>query len=461
SQRWIQRIADATPNLLYIYDIIEQRHVYVNREIAVILGYAPEEIQSMGTDLVCSLIHPSDLKKFSDYLQKFETAQEDDIFEIEYRVRDGGGQWRWLSSRDTLFSRTLDGKPKQILGTATDITERKQVEEALQQTNQKLTSKVRELEQRHQEMTLLSDMIDFLQACLTVEEAYTALIEFLQPLFPNSNGGIWMLNSANNLVEAVASWGTSIHSETCFPFGDCWALRRGRLHHVKQTTPGLFCQHTHDNPSPSESLCVPMIAQGETLGLFYLDTSEPEQLTAVKQQLARTVAEQIALALANLKLRETLQNQSLHDALTGLFNRRYLDEFLKREIHRAARGEKPLGIIMLDVDHFRHFNNTFGHEAGDEVLKELARFLQSSIRASDMVCRFGGEELLLILPKASLEDTRKRAEQIRQGIKQLNVKKKNRPLGNITVSLGVACFPIHGQTGREVLRSADLALLKA
>lgn len=270
-----------------------------------------------------------------------------------------------------------------------------------------------------------------------------------------------MLNLANNLVEAVATWGTSIYSETGFIFDECWALRLGRIHAVKQTTPGLFCQHIHSNPSPNESLCVPMIAQGETLGLLYLSASESEPLTDAKQQLARSVAEQIALALANLKLRETLQNQSIRDALTGLFNRRYLDEFLKREMHRASREEKSLGVIMLDVDHFRHFNNTFGHEAGDMILKELAQFLQSNTRESDMVCRFGGEELLLILPKASLADTRRRAEQIRQGIKQLEVEKKGQPLGGITVSLGVACFPAHGETGREVLRAADFALLKA
>jgi diguanylate cyclase (GGDEF)-like protein len=195
--------------------------------------------------------------------------------------------------------------------------------------------------------------------------------------------------------------------------------------------------------------------------VLYLSFMEPGQLTRAKQQLAVTVARQISLSLANLKLYESLQHQSIRDPLTGLFNRRYLEESLTREIHRASRDRQSLGIIMLDVDHFKRYNDTFGHEAGDAVLRELGLFLKKHIRSSDIACRYGGEEFMLILPEASLEHSIERAEQLREGIKHLNLEHHRQPLGGITLSLGVAVFPDCGLTGEAVIRAADAALYRA
>jgi diguanylate cyclase (GGDEF)-like protein len=173
------------------------------------------------------------------------------------------------------------------------------------------------------------------------------------------------------------------------------------------------------------------------------------------------VAEHIALALANLKLREKLQNQSIRDSLTGLFNRRYMEESLEREMRRCDRKRQPLSIIMIDVDHFKRFNDTFGHNAGDAVLRELGHFLQRYVRGSDIACRYGGEEFILILPEASLSVTQQRAEQIKEGARQLNVECSGQQLGKITLSLGVACFPTHGLDGEAVIKAADTALYRA
>ena len=204
-----------------------------------------------------------------------------------------------------------------------------------------------------------------------------------------------------------------------------------------------------------------MMAQGEAIGILLLCAPELGQLTAAKKQLAITVAEHIALALANLKLRETLQDQSIRDPITGLFNRRYMEESLDREIQRCERKRQALSIIMLDVDHFKRFNDTFGHEAGDIVLRELGQFLQRYVRGSDIACRYGGEEFTLILPEASLEVCRKRAEQLRQGVRHLNLQHRHHPLGAITLSIGVACFPEHGLSSEVVIRAADTALYRA
>jgi diguanylate cyclase (GGDEF)-like protein len=351
-----------------------------------------------------------------------------------------------------------------------DISKHKQTELALQQANEKLQRGISDLEQRNHEIALLSEMSDILQACLTTSEAYRVIAHFVQLLFPNLSGAVFTITSSKNLVEAVTSWGKEpLNSQMLFSPNECWALRRGRSHYLEQGDNSLTCDHiSHfvndlDNSSVdfcrlTESLCVPMMAQGEAIGVLHLTANYLGEFTEAKRQLANTVCEHIALALANLKLRETLQNQSIRDPLTSLFNRRYLEESLEREIQRAARQQQPVGIIMLDVDHFKRFNDTFGHDAGDAVLRELGSFLKKCIRGSDIACRYGGEELTLILPEASLEITKQRAETIREQVKQLMLEHRRQPLGVITLSLGVACFPEHGKSGEAVIHAADAAL---
>ncbi len=177
--------------------------------------------------------------------------------------------------------------------------------------------------------------------------------------------------------------------------------------------------------------------------------------------LAMAVAENIAFSLANLKLHETLYIQSTHDPLTGLFNRRNMEETLDRELHRMARKGRSLGIIMLDLDHFKKFNDTFGHQAGDALLRELGAFLQKNIRGEDFACRYGGEEFVIILPETSLENTRQRAEQLRKEAGHTTIIYRGKSLDAITVSMGVAAFPEHGTTADELLRAADTALYRA
>ncbi|GAB4281807.1 MAG: hypothetical protein Fur0025_10590 [Oscillatoriaceae cyanobacterium] len=460
-QQIIQKIADSNPNILYIYDIEERRNIYTNREIAGIMGYTPAEIAQMGTNLFQNMLHPDDLEKLADRLEKFALAKDGEIIETEYRMQDKNGEWHWLYSRDVVFSKTADGKPKQVLGTATDITDRKRVEHQLQEANEKLIVWVKELESHNREITLLGEMSDFLQACLRVEEACKAIDTLIQPLFPDIGGAVFLINESNNLMEAVATWGNNSWGETVLAPHECWALRRGRLHSVDKIDSGLRCGHLHRVQHLEGSLCVPMMAQGETLGLLLLIASEPGQLTPGKKRLASMVAEHVSLALANLKLRETLEHQSIRDPLTGLFNRRYMEEFLELELRRASRKQQSLGVVMMDVDYFKRFNDTFGHEAGDTLLRELGMLLKNSLRGSDVACRYGGEELTLILPECSLADALERAEQIRQEIKAMQVRHRGELLGAVTVSSGVACFPEHGSTGDAVIRAADMALYRA
>jgi len=204
-------------------------------------------------------------------------------------------------------------------------------------------------------------------------------------------------------------------------------------------------------------ICVPLAAQGETLGMMHIRFLEEEQAKA-GEQMVISMAERSALALANLKLGETLRSQAVRDPLTGLFNRRYMEETLEREIRRAIRYQRPLGMIMLDIDHFKQFNDTFSYAAGDTLLRELGITLRANLRVEDVTCRYGGEEFILILPESSLEDTTKRAEELRLACKRMRVYHREQPLGDVTISIGVSAFPENGDTPDRLLRAVDTAL---
>jgi diguanylate cyclase (GGDEF)-like protein len=207
-----------------------------------------------------------------------------------------------------------------------------------------------------------------------------------------------------------------------------------------------------------------MLAQGQALGILHFCRVERDDATMAEPSfltLVETVANSIGLAIANLRLRETLRQQSIRDPLTGLFNRRYLDETLRREILRATRAGSTLGVIMLDIDYFKRFNDTYGHDAGDTVLATLGKFLQNQVRGDDIACRYGGEEFTLILPGASLEIVRERAERLRIGAQSLTMRVNGTQVETITLSLGVAAAPQHGDTADAVLQAADAALYRA
>ena len=456
SQRRLAGILDIANDAIISIDE-SQRITLFNQGAEQVFGYQAVEAIGQPLDLLLPKrftgVHRQHVKEFR---KSFRTARKMGSRQEIYGRRKDGTEFPAEASISK-----FESEGEAILTVILrDISERKQVEIALQQVNEQLISKVDELKQRHQEMVLLGEMNEFLQACLSVEEAYQALGDLLQPLFPHCSGGLFILNS-NQLVEAVTVWGMPATSEPLFAPNECWALRRGRSHWVQHANSSLFCEHVDSKPLPASSLCIPTIAQGETLGMLYLSSLEPENLTEAKYNLAIAVAEQIALALANLKLRETLHNQSIRDPLTGLFNRRYLEEVLQKESDRAVKEQHPLSIIMLDVDRFKRFNDTFGHDAGDAVLRELAIFLQSNLQGADIACRYGGEELTLILPETQLEQARVRAEQLRQGVKHLSLQHRGQDLGTMTLSLGVACFPEHGTKGNLVMQAADAALYRA
>jgi diguanylate cyclase (GGDEF)-like protein len=204
-----------------------------------------------------------------------------------------------------------------------------------------------------------------------------------------------------------------------------------------------------------------LMAQGKTLGILHTSQSEAGRLNQAKQQLVVTMAEHAALALSNLKLYETLRNQSTRDPLTNLFNRRCMEESLDRELRRAERSHRQLTLIMLDLDHFKRFNDTFGHDAGDAILRDVGKLLETNFRGEDIACRYGGDEFTVILPVGALDVAEQRAQELRKAIKDLEIPYLNPTLDRVTVSMGIARFPEHGSTAETLLRSADRALYQA
>lgn len=350
-----------------------------------------------------------------------------------------------------------------------EIAVRRRAEQDLQEAHTRLTRWVKDLNERTQEMSLLSQMSDLLQSCHILEEAYPIVSRFAGQLFPAEPGAVYMMDPSKRLVVAAARWGARPPDVEAFAPDQCWALRRGQIHLVRSPDEGPLCGHV-DTVPPSGYLCAPMMAHGEALGLFHIACCYPipvgeapaaGRLDGASERLAVAIAGQIGMALANLKLRETLQHQAIRDPLTGLFNRRYMEETLERESHRVRRSGLSLGVIMMDIDHFKRFNDRFGHESGDEALRILGGFLRANVRGGDIACRYGGEEFVLIMPGASLESSRERAEDLTKRFDSQAAEYAGGSRGSLTISMGVAAMPANGKTWKDALEAADRALYRA
>ncbi len=332
---------------------------------------------------------------------------------------------------------------------------------ALSSRGVELERSLARLGRQNSEITQRNKLGELLQSAQSEKEALTSIAHMLPSLFPGASGTVYMSSPDGETLVAVARWGDTPGAQT-LTVSECWALRRGRS--CLETRPGLWCAHMAPTLAGT-SVCVPLLAHTEALGLLHMvwgDAAPPEPATPQQRQvLAEAVAAQCSMALANLRLRESLHQQSVRDALTGLHNRRYLESTLPREVARAQRGARPLAVFMLDVDHFKIFNDNYGHDAGDLVLQALGQTLQSACRRADIACRFGGEEFTVVLPDADEYAAREWAERLLQQIRGMQVQAKGQPLPPITVSMGLALLPQHGNDGQTLLQAADLALYDA
>jgi len=434
-------------------------------EVFRIFGYEPGAVEVSRRTYFRS-VHPEDRDRLRKVLER--AIAETKAFAVDFRVLRPDGTERNLQERGYILCDPKTQKPARLVGSIQDITESVEAEARLQKANQELAKRVHELQQRSKEISILSEMGSRLQACQTVDEAYVEIAVAAEQLFANWAGALYVIRASRTTVETVADWGHPFHRERVFPPDDCWALRRGQPQIFRSGQKSTICGHIDANEIV-ESLCVPLMAQSEALGILNLQrlrTSEPVEPAPAfageeERRLALVFAEQVGLALGNLKLRESLRNQSICDSLTGLFNRRYMEESLEREFSRAARKKSFVAILMVDIDHFKRFNDTFGHQAGDALLRALGDLLKRHTRGQDIACRFGGEEFVLVLTDSNLNGAMQRAEMLRQQVKELSVEYAGQLLGAISVSAGVAVYPDHGASMIDVMRAADQALYRA
>ncbi len=334
-------------------------------------------------------------------------------------------------------------------------------EAQLRERNKELADHSRMLEERTQSLDVLGRIAHRLPGC-TTEAEFSELIErYVPQLFTDIPGALYLLNPSRTLLRAVAQWNSPHASATEFQPDDCWAMRRGQSHINLDFSKEVVCSHMNVQETDAY-MCFPLAAQNDTVGLLYLEhvTGTPFVLQDRLQDIG-VLCETIALALVNLRLRDSLRSQSIRDPLTGLFNRRYLEESLELEFSRAERSKTPIAIIMIDIDHFKRFNDTFGHAAGDLVLKHVGEVLGRCIRKGDLACRYGGEEFMLVLVGAPVQPAAWRAEQVRSAIKDLRLDYNGTSLGTLTASLGVAIYPECGATPSEIIDAADKALYQA
>jgi len=343
-----------------------------------------------------------------------------------------------------------------------DNSERKKAKDHLEKVNEKLSKLVLELQKRDHEMKLISKMNDLLQACKTKEEAYQVISMACEELFDGQNGGMAVLHESGHFLETFARWGDEPLLENVFALEDCWGLRRGQQHEVNDPQTNMLCKHFTHAPI-SGYLCLPMVVHGEMFGLFHLETPtglSPDQAALWKQK-AVTVSEGIKISLSNLKLGELMHRQANYDSLTGLYNRRYLDDTLSRELNHARRNNSPISIAMIDFDHFRMFNDNYGHEAGDVILREIGHLFRENLRKSDIACRYGGEEFVLVLLDSTFEETHNRLELIREQVKNLQIRYQEKLLGKMTLSIGIVEANGNLMSAEELVAAADKALYAA
>ncbi|WP_228056630.1 diguanylate cyclase [Microcoleus sp. LEGE 07076] len=475
SQHFIQQIADAAPYLLYINDLTEQRNVYVNGQAFKLLGYHPEEILQMETALFSSLVYPEDLEKVSVHLQKFPKVQDGSILELEYRLKHRSGEWRWFRCRDQVFARTASGDPKQIFGTAQDITEYKRAEETLRQQNE------REL--------LMATITQHIRQSLDLGEVLSTTVtevrQFLQAdrvmivRFNPCTGTVCAAPATGAVtVESVAPNCKPMLGETlenfCFDEFYLEAYQHRAIRPVADVSAADLPANQIDLLAQFDVrayLVVPLVQGDELWGLLMAHQCRPRQWMQLEVDLLSSLATQLAIAIKQAELYQQLQAANLKlerlatlDALTQLANRRRFDQYLEIEWRRQAREQTPLSLILCDIDSFKSYNDTYGHPGGDECLRQVAGAIGNAVdRPSDLVARYGGEEFAVILPNTDIQGAVRVAEHIQLKIAALQLPHAGSQVSQyVTVSLGVASMvPAFESAASILIASADRALYEA
>ncbi len=332
------------------------------------------------------------------------------------------------------------------------------------------------LRRRNEERKQIADLSAALQLSDSRHEAYGVIAAYARRLLPGVSGAFYVYTASRDQLQLVAQWSAPERKEQdswgftdhLYP-ADCWGLRQGGEHIGCADAQGsdhpdaapLNCAHIETGIGPYA--CIPIVGRGQILGMLHL-RGEPfrdAKATQVLRQTIERLVDQLSLSLTNIDLRERLENMALRDGLTGLYNRRFLDEMLEHELAKLRRNGKRAALMLVDVDHFKRFNDTYGHQAGDEALRKVGAALLSAVRASDVVCRYGGEEFLVFLPECESEEAMTKAEALRLAVQAISLRVGAEAIPPISASFGLAIFPDVGDNRAELIQQADRALYRA
>ncbi|MDA7965636.1 diguanylate cyclase [Ruegeria sp.] len=310
------------------------------------------------------------------------------------------------------------------------------------------------------EVRLLGELNEWLQSSRSLDELFDMVTRFMTHILPEAEGSVYVYSNSRDVLDGCASWNGGSHKAHIHPEG-CWGLRRGRTYEFGASEIDFVCEHAEPHDG-RPYFCFPILAHGETVGLLHLRAHDGSgEAFHDSKKLAQLCAEQISMAIANVRMRDQLHDQSVRDPLTGLFNRRHMTETLRKSISRSQQTGARLSLIAVDVDHFKKFNDTHGHDAGDMVLRAVGAALEQGCDRDEVACRIGGEEFMLILPDNSADDAMTHAEQLRQAVEAVTVRYGEKSLPRITISVGVAHYPAHGTMPQDLMRAADDALYLA
>lgn len=439
---------------------IEGQILDANDSAVRLFGYA-DKTDFFKANILDFYTYPEDRRIFSGILIEKGYAE---AYPVVLKKKDGTPVDCIVTA---VIVRNSNGTPVAIQGTIRDVTEKKQDEMSIRNMNRELSVMVEKLEARNLLSKTVSELREYLSASSSVSEIGPVITRYLKKLFPQSDGALFLLSPSKTDLETIAKWGnySDEMEENIMSPDDCWGLRRGMNYIIEESETDVPCSHIKNPKKGVLYACFPLVAKNEIIGLLHIRCSSHSSYDTEKRALFKETAENLtallSLAISNLRLNEKLSMLSIKDALTGLFNRRYLEETFIRESVRAKRNKSNIGIIMADIDHFKKFNDIHGHAAGDAVLKHISTLLSSSIRGCDIVCRYGGEEFVLILPDADLDNTFLRAQNIVEKIRNIQFDFNGMTLGSVTISMGVSAYPEKGEKLEQLLRVADEALFRA
>lgn len=446
SERRFRLTVEGAPIGLAIVGL-DGRWIEVNLALCEMLGYSRSELLAKSFQ---DITHPDDLAR--------------DLAEVDALVQGRKSKYRmnkrYIRQDDSVISVQLDvalqrdaeGQPLHFISQIQDITER-----------QKMLADLRASEA---EARLMGVLDNGLQTCLKMEEIGPFVSRACLQLFPGCSGVVYLINASETHLESLYGWGDDTASEPVFSPEDCWGLRRGETwlsdagdaQRVRCGHRGKVQREAHAGQS---SLCLPLTGQGELIGMLFVQWTGDAASHGRAVEVAELVSARVGLALANLRLRETLRNQSIRDPLTGLYNRRHLEESLSRDFARAERDAAPIAVLMIDIDHFKRFNDEHGHTVGDIALRRVADEINAFCRRGDLASRYGGEEFTVVMTQITLAEATARAEALCAQIRRVRVETRAHSLLSVTISIGVAHYPTHGETPAQIVDAADRALYRA